>query len=94
MSLILRNANQKYLVWIVIIVVAFLEPVYQGIHMAASGRFSLWAVLYVGFHIFIINVCQLSLFKRYDFITMYAFRLAYYLVWHIVWGYLRLDILF
>jgi hypothetical protein len=31
---------------------------------------------------------------RYGFLSMYAFRLVYYLHWHIVWGYLRLQLLF
>ena len=37
---------------------------------------------------------ELLIFKRYDFIAMYAFRLVYYLIWHIVWGYARLRSLF
>lgn len=37
---------------------------------------------------------RLALFKRYDFVTMYTFRLVYYLLWHIVWGVIRLRLLF
>ena len=35
-----------------------------------------------------------QLFQRYDFMAMHAFRLVYYLTWHIVWGYARLKLLF
>jgi hypothetical protein len=42
----------------------------------------------------VINLVQLTLFRRYDFLTMYAFRLVYYLVWHVAWGHLRLQVLF
>ena len=94
LSTVFRNAESVRLIWLSIGIVAFLEPVYQAVNMASSGRFPLWAVLYVGFHIFIINFCQLALFRRYDFVTMYTFRLVYYLIWHIIWGYARLELLF
>ncbi|MCB9291467.1 MAG: hypothetical protein H6560_29470 [Lewinellaceae bacterium] len=42
-------------------------------------------------HIFLINLIQLWLFKRYDFVSMYTFRLVYYLIWHIGWGWVRLG---
>jgi len=49
---------------------------------------------YVGLHVFLINLLQLWLFKRYDLISMYSFRLAYYLLWHIGWGHVRLKLRF
>ena len=91
---IFRNVNIEYLVWISIFIVALLEPIYHSTNMFYSSRYSLWAVIYVGVHVFIINFVQLLLFRKYDFISMYSFRLAYYLFWHIGWGYLRLKILF
>jgi hypothetical protein len=48
----------------------------------------------VGVHIYVFNALQLYVFKRYDFLSMYAFRLVYYLHWHVVWGYMRLQLLF
>jgi hypothetical protein len=51
-------------------------------------------VAYVGLHIFLIGLVQLLLFTRYDFITMYTFRLSYYAIWHILWGHLRLNLIF
>ena len=51
------------------------------------------SVLYVSLHIFLINLIQLWLFKRYDFVSMYTFRLVYYLIWHIGWGWVRLEVL-
>lgn len=44
-----------------------------------------------GLHVFLINLSQLMIFKRYD---LYSFRLVYYIFWHIVWGYMRLKLLF
>ena len=40
------------------------------------------------------QLAQLLIFKKYDFNSMYAFRLVYYLFWHIGWGHLRLRLLF
>lgn len=88
---ILKNAN---IFWISFLIVALLEPVYQALDMANSSRYPLWAVLYVGLHIYLFNLFQLLIFKKYDFISMYSFRLVYYLFWHIGWGYIRLRLLF
>ena len=53
-----------------------------------------WAVILSGFNIFAISVTQLAIFRSAGFIHMYGFRLAYYVLWHLVWGSLRLQILF
>ena len=94
LSSILKQVDFETIVWICILIVSALEPIYQTMDMASSNRHSLWAVLYVGIHIFLINACQLVIFRRYDFISMYSFRLVYYLFWHIGWGYIRLRLLF
>ncbi len=91
---IFRNANRSNIVWSCILFVSLLEPVYQTMWMVSSSQYALWAVMLVGLHVFLINLFQLLIFKRYDFTSMYAFRLVYYLFWHIGWGYLRLKVLF
>jgi hypothetical protein len=91
---ILKNANFENVVWICILVVAVLEPVYHTMNMASANRYPSWGVIYVGIHIFAINFFQLLIFKRYDFVSMYSFRLVYYAFWHVGWGYIRLRLLF
>jgi len=88
---ILKNAN---VFLISILIVALFEPIYQAMDMANSNQYPLWAVLYVGLHVYLINLVQLLIFKKYDFISMYSFRLVYYLFWHIGWGFIRLRLLF
>ena len=83
-------AFQKHL-WISIVIVALLEPSYQTINMASSPT---WAVAIIFINLFLFNLTQLIVFKKYDFITMYFFRLLYYMIWHVIWGYFRLDFLF
>ena len=94
LTVIFKHTDQQIIMWISILLVSLLEPIYQSIDAASSNRYPLWVVLYVGVHIFLINLCQLLIFKRYDFVSMYSFRLVYYMFWHIGWGYLRLRLLF
>jgi hypothetical protein len=76
-----------------LLIVALIEPVFQ-LGLGFSSQVPGWAAVYVGVHIFLINAMQLYLFARFDFVSMYVFRLVYYLFWHIIWGYLRLGLLF
>ena len=76
--------------WISLWLVAVIEPVYQVL-AGFSSEVMPWVLAYVGFHVLAINICQLVILNRFDFISMYAFRLIYYLIWHIGWGYLRLQ---
>jgi hypothetical protein len=90
----LKNVGFETMVWICILIVSFLEPIYHVTGMAASNQYATWSLIFVGLHIFLISLTQLLIFRKYDFISMYAFRLVYYLFWHIGWGYLRLRVLF
>jgi hypothetical protein len=76
--------------WPVLTLVALLEPGYQ---LGRADSVS-WGEAYAGVHVFAINLAQLHLLKRYGFVTMYWFRLVYYAIWHVIWGYLRLSLLF
>ena len=94
LSSVLKNTNLDTIVWVSIFIISVAEPIYQTMDMVSSKHFPVWAVAYVGFQIFLINFFQLLIFKKYDIISMYSFRLVYYLFWHIGWGYLRLFWLF
>lgn len=91
---IFKNMSYENIIWICVLIVSLLEPIFQTMDMALSNQFPLWAMAAVGLNLFLFNLSQLFIFKRYDFISMYSFRLVYYLVWHIVWGYIRLKLLF
>lgn len=73
-------------------VAALIEPVLQVAW--GSDTSPAWANAYVGFHLLVFNVAALAIFRRSGFIAFYGFRLGYYLVWHVTWGYLRLPLLF
>jgi hypothetical protein len=89
-----RTIGHEKVVWIAILFVSLPEAVYQVVWMSNSSHYPSWAVAYIGLHVFVFNLCELAIFKRYDFSSMYAFRLAYYALWHVAWGYLRLKLLF
>ncbi len=94
LKLIPPQKSQEKFIWIVIAVVALLEPIYHMLDMRTLGAYSLQWVILTGINIYLINFFELLIFKRYDFVAMFLFRLLFYLIWHIIWGYFRLGILF
>lgn len=88
---IFKAADLNKVIWISMLLVATLEPTYQIYFM---DDFPTWAMAVIWLNLFFFNIAQLYIFRRYDFISMYVFRIIYYLLWHIIWGYFRLDFLF
>jgi hypothetical protein len=78
-------------IWVGIVIAAVLEPTFQVVF--AGEAFS-WASAYTWVHVFAVAFLQLYVFQRYDFMSMYSFRLFYYAHWHIAWGVIRLTVLF
>lgn len=93
LSLFFTKPNTNRFVWPCMLLAALTEPVLQ-IRLSSSGALLSWANAYVALHVFAINLVQLYIFRRYDFVSMYSFLLVYYLYWHILWGTLRLQWLF
>lgn len=91
LSAIFNNRKANRLIWFCIFLVATIEPTYQILPM---DGYPAWSVLATWTNLYIFNLAQLYVFKKYDFTSMYAFRLVYYLIWHIVWGQMRLEWLF
>ncbi len=83
--------GENRVVWLAILIVAMAEPTFQ---ITFEGRALTWRDLYTWLHVGAIALLQLAVFRRYDFLSMYAFRLIYYAYWHIAWGMLRLELLF
>jgi len=84
--------NQSRAFGISIIGISLIEPVFQT--WASTEQAPLWKEIYVFLHILTFNVVGLVLFKKFDFVTMYALRIFYYFFWHILWGTWRLSIIF
>jgi len=50
--------------------------------------------VFVAAELYAFGVVELWLYRRYDFVSMLAFRMTYYAYWHVLWGALRLELLF
>jgi hypothetical protein len=83
-----RWVGSERVIWLAILVVAVLEPTFQ---ILFGGAVLTWGSAFTWIHVFAIAFLQLYVFWRFDFVSMY---LVYYAYWHILWGTLRLDVLF
>lgn len=75
--------------WLLAIPVALLEAGFQ----AATATTAATAI-FSGLQLLAFGLVQLYVFRRFGFVSMYAFRLAYYSLWHMAWGAIRLRWLF
>lgn len=73
--------------------ISIIEPIIQ-IFLLSSSKQPFFIGLYIVIHIFTINYIQMKLFYNTDFVTMNLFRLTYYTIWHIIWGMIRLSLIF
>ena len=89
----LKNVDREKIIFACILIVSILEPVYQYMLTPLIGK-PLWLDIFDGGRLFLFSFVELNILKRYDFVSMYSFRLVYYLLWHILWGSIRLLILF
>ena len=85
------HLGRNRVVWLGILLVAVLEPTFQVLF---EGKAFTWGAAYTWIHVFAIAFLQLYMFRHFDFVSMYSFRLFYYAYWHILWGVIRLQILF
>lgn len=88
-----RGRHRETVLWACILAVSLIEPVFQ-LQATSPGAIPAWSGTYLAVHLLVFNLLQLFLFKRFDFLTMFGFRLVYYAWWHIGWGWLRLQVLF
>ncbi len=83
----------RHAIWISICCTASLEPIFQGCIGVRNGL-PVWSIAVLVFVLYAFNIYQLFLFRRFGFLVMYTSRLSYYLLWHIIWGALRIELLF
>lgn len=91
--LIPATAARQTIFWTGAIAVALLEPVFQ-LMADQQTNIPAWREAYLVLHLFAFNLLQLALLQRHGFAAAITFRLSYYLVWHILWGTLRLEMSF
>ena len=85
-----RNGiDSDHTFWVMAVAVAMLEAAFQ-----AAAAATIPTAVFSGLHLLAFGLVQLYTFRRFGFMSMYAFRLVYYFLWHIVWGVIRLRWLF
>jgi len=77
---------------VAVLIVAAAEALFQAVD-ALSGE-DRRLVIFVVPQLALVGAVQLLTLRWYGFGAMLMFRYGYYLVWHIVWGYLRLGVVF
>jgi hypothetical protein len=75
--------------WRIAIPVALIEAVLQAAYAMSIGTSTFSAI-----HLTVFGVVQVWMFWRFGFVWMLGFRLAYYAMWHVAWGAVRLELLF
>jgi hypothetical protein len=75
--------------WLAIALVPALEAAFQVVGDRSGGG-ALVPLTVV--HLYAFGGVELWLLSRYDYASMYLFRLAYYAWWHVLWGTLRLSL--
>ncbi|HEY5622736.1 MAG TPA: hypothetical protein VIV14_03170 [Gammaproteobacteria bacterium] len=83
---LVEDVSAERRIRISIVAVSLLEPIFQ-VTVGSTGRPLLDGFVFL--HVFAFCLVQLAVFRRFDFVSMYVFRLVYYLYWHIIWGYFR-----
>jgi hypothetical protein len=81
-------------IWVAVVLVALLEPVFQLVFVGGSGTYSTGTLVFLSVFLFAFNMTQLTLLIQFDVVTALVFRLVYYAIWHVLWGHLRLARLF
>jgi hypothetical protein len=79
--------------WIAALLSAAIEPGFQ-ILADFGGDATLARSAYMAVHLTAFNLVQIALLRRHGFLASFAFRISYYLIWHILWGVARLALLF
>ena len=81
-----RGGDPRHRTLVAIVLASAMECVLQTSGGKASG---LGLTVFVVVHLLAFGIVELTLFRRFDYLTAYAFRLTYYAWWHLAWGMLR-----
>lgn len=85
---VFRSWTAESQVTMCIVAVASLEATFQ---LAQATKH---LAVFTAVHLLLFGIVELYLWRRFDFVSMYAFRIIYYAYWHVAWGHLRLLWLF
>ncbi|MDH5615437.1 MAG: hypothetical protein OEY62_02735, partial [Acidimicrobiia bacterium] len=87
------DKGQRSYIIVSIAAVALAEAAFQ-VFTGGSGDRNRWLSAYLGLHLLGFGGAQLAVLRKRGFASMALMRLVYYAIWHILWGRLRLTLLF
>jgi len=90
LSLFCLLAPKATPVWLLLMPVVFVEPVFQML-VNTGPRLQSWLVFA---SVSLVSASQLWVFWRFGFVAMMGLRISFYLFWHVLWGAMRLSLLF
>lgn len=90
-GLIMKDRWQDQTYWTAAVLISLVEPMQMA--LVTPQAIDLFRVILI-VYIFSVNFMQTVCLKRAGFLSMLSLRLGQYLVWHIIWGAIRLDLLF
>jgi len=79
--------------WMAALLAALPEALFQIAFSARDGEPGILAAL-VAAHLYLFGLAELYLYRRFDYASMFVFRMVYYGYWHVAWGTLRMSWLF
>ncbi|MBN2057172.1 MAG: hypothetical protein JW782_00010 [Candidatus Saganbacteria bacterium] len=92
-SLIMKGRWQARIYWTAAVLISLVEPLQMTRLTATAGPVGAFTIV-LAVYIFAVNFMQAVCLKRAGFLSMLSLRLGQYLVWHIIWGALRLPLIF
>lgn len=81
-TVILKGGWQTEVFWTLAILTSFIEPLTQDLNALLLGAVMFAAVLLKGFGL---NFLQATLFRKFGFLAAILMRVAFYLIWHILY---------
>jgi hypothetical protein len=85
-NVILQGRRQEQVFWALAVITSLIEPASQDLHAVIAGP-SRMAFASVFAEDYALNFLQAWLFRRYGFLSAILLRVAFYLVWHVLWGF-------
>lgn len=92
-AIVLWVLSQTFVAWplglrirLAVVLSASVEAVFQVADSAAPSYGLTLLSAFVAIQVFAFGLTELYIFRRFDFVSMYFFRLTYYGYWHILWG--------
>ena len=81
-SVLLKGRWQPQVFWALAILTSLIEPLTQDLDAVQLGTVMLAAVLLKGFGL---NFVQAALFRKYGFLAAILMRVAFYMIWHVLY---------